>query len=85
MEVKTIQLRVLEVIGRSAGIDASAVRPDTSLEDHGLDSIERVEFVMDLEDEFGIMIDDADAERLDKARVQEWVQYVEALRAAVQS
>lgn len=85
-EIKPIAIRVREVVARHASIDVSDVRPDTSLEDHGLSSLERVEFLMSLEDEFAISIPDPDGDRLDKARVQEWAQYVEARRsAAVQS
>ena len=81
-EIKSIAARVREVVARAGSIETSDVRTDTSLEDHGLNSLERVEFVMSLEDEFGISIPDADGDRLDKARVQEWVNYVEARRAA---
>ena len=84
-EIKPIAIRVREVVARHASIDVSDVRPDTSLEDHGLSSLERVEFLMSVEDEFGISIASADEDRLGRARVQEWEQYVAARRAAVQS
>lgn len=85
-QAKTIAQRVRELVASEAGgIPIERVRDDMALEDHApnyLDSLGRVEFVMGLEDEFGIEIPDVDAQRLDKLHVSEWIQYVEARRSA---
>lgn len=80
-EVKTIRQQVLQVVAKTAGIPEA--KPENTLEQHGLDSMDRVEFVMDLEDAFGLEISDEDAQRLDAQPVQEWVQYIEARKAAM--
>lgn len=79
-EVKTIRQQVLQVVAKTAGIPEA--KSENTLEQHGLDSMDRVEFVMDLEDAFGLEISDEDAQRLYAQPVQEWVQYIEARRAA---
>lgn len=82
-EVKTIRQRVLEAVASVAGIHVDRVDPEKTLEAHGLDSVERIEMVMELEDAFGLIeISDADAQRLDPLPVQEWIQYMEARRTA---
>lgn len=81
-EMKTIRQVVLETVARGAGFPVSDVEPEKSLEAHGLDSLDRVEFLMAAEDAFHLEIPDTDGQRLDNQPVQEWIQYMEARRAA---
>lgn len=47
------------------GVDAESVNPEASFtEDLGADSLDVVEFIMEMEDTFGLEIPDADAENL---------------------
>lgn len=46
--------------------------------DLGADSLDEVEIVMDVEEEFGIDIDDEDAERLAKMPIAEGILWLEA-------
>lgn len=81
-EVKTIRQRMLELLAHEAGIPLDNVSAEKTLEQHGLDSLDRVEFLMAAEDAFHLEIPDTDGQRLDNQPVQEWIQYMEARRAA---
>jgi acyl carrier protein len=52
---------VVEILLRRKPIDPSTVRPETTLADLGIDSLEGLEVVFALEDRFNISISDADA------------------------
>ncbi len=70
--------KVKEIIVKELKVDASKVTLDASLKDDlGADSLDAVEIVMDLEDEFGVEIDDTKAEAV--ATVGDLVAYIEEL------
>lgn len=76
-EVLNIEDRVKAIIAEQ--VCESTVELDKSLaKDYGADSLDQVELVMTLEDEFGVFISDEDAWKLD--RVQ---QFVDAVRSRV--
>lgn len=55
--------RVAKVIADQMGIDQSTVTPDKRLvADLGADSLDSLEIVMGIEDEFDLLIEDEDAE-----------------------
>jgi len=57
--------RVKKIIVEQLGVDAEEVNPDASfVEDLGADSLDTVELVMALEEEFEIEIPDEDAEKI---------------------
>ena len=57
--------RVKEVLVEQLGIDESEITEEASFEeDLGADSLDLVEVVMDLEDQFGLKIPDEDARDL---------------------
>ena len=69
--------KVKEIISRELNIDPSKVTPEAHLEkDLGADSLDAVEVIMALEDEFDISVDD-DALQTIKT-VQDLVEYMEA-------
>lgn len=69
--------KVKEIISRELNIDPSKVTPEAHLEkDLGADSLDAVEVIMALEDEFDISVDD-DALQTIKT-VQDLVEYIEA-------
>ena len=68
--------KVKEIISRELNIDPSKVTPEAHLEkDLGADSLDAVEVIMALEDEFDMSVDD-DALQTIKT-VQDLVEYIE--------
>ncbi len=73
----TVLDRVKGIIVEQLGVDEGEVTPEASfVEDLGADSLDVVELVMALEEEFEIEIPDEDAEKI--VRVGEAVKYIEA-------
>ena len=63
--MSTVQPKVKEVIVEQLGVDPERVKPEASfIDDLGADSLDIVELVMAMEEEFGIEIPDEDAEKL---------------------
>ena len=75
--IKTLEFdKVKEIISRELNIDPSKVTPEAHLEkDLGADSLDAVEVIMALEDEFDMSVDD-DALQTIKT-VQDLVEYIE--------
>jgi acyl carrier protein len=68
--------KVKDLIVDQLGVDASKVTPEASfVEDLGADSIDIVELIMALEEEFGITISDEDAQKI--RTVGDAVKYIE--------
>jgi acyl carrier protein len=73
---KTIEQRVKEIIVEQLGVSAEQVTPEAKfIEDLGADSLDTVELVMALEEEFGQEIPDEEAEKLQS--VGDVVKYIE--------
>ena len=71
----SIEERVKKIIVDQLGADAAAVKPEASfIEDLGADSLDTVELVMALEEEFDIEIPDEEAEKI--TTVQAAIDYV---------
>ena len=61
----TVDERVKKIIGEQLVVEEDEVTPEASfVEDLGADSLDTVELVMALEEEFGIEIPDEDAEKI---------------------
>jgi acyl carrier protein len=68
--------KVKTIIAEQLGVKPEEVTPEASfVEDLGADSLDTVELVMALEEEFGIEIPDEDAEKM--TTVGEAVKYIE--------
>jgi acyl carrier protein len=64
-EIAALEARIRGVVARQLGVDVSEVIPDASLqEDLGADSLELVELLMALEDEFDIGVPEEVAETI---------------------
>jgi len=73
--------RVVDIIVEQLGVDKDQVVDDAKfVEDLGADSLDTVELVMALEEEFGAEIPDEEAEKL--TTVGEAVKYIENLKEA---
>jgi acyl carrier protein len=68
--------RVKKIIVDQLGVEEETVTPEASfVDDLGADSLDTVELVMALEEEFGIEIPDEDAEKITK--VKEAIDYID--------
>ena len=76
MPEKTIEERVREIIVEQLGVKPDQVTPEAKfIEDLGADSLDTVELVMALEEEFGSEIPDEQAEKLQS--VGDVIKYIE--------
>ncbi len=74
MSAELIQ-KITKVIVEKLGVTEDQVKPDAAfIDDLGADSLDQVELVMALEDEFDIEIPDEEAEKLKK--VSDIIAYV---------
>lgn len=70
-----IEQRVKVIVSEQLGVDVGTIKSDSSFKDDlGADSLDTVELVMALEDEFGLVIDDTVAENL--STVKQAVDYI---------
>ncbi len=61
----TVEERIKKIIAEQLGVEEDEVTPEASfVEDLGADSLDTVELVMALEEEFSIEIPDEDAEKI---------------------
>ena len=72
----SIQPRVHKIIEEQLGVDSDRVKAEASfIDDLGADSLDIVELVMAMEEEFDLEIPDDDAEKL--KTVQDVLSYIE--------
>lgn len=65
MAEKTTEQRIKDIIVDQLGVNADQVIPEAKfIEDLGADSLDTVELIMALEEEFGIEVPDEEAEKL---------------------
>ena len=76
MSTEAIEEKVKSIIVDQLGVDEKEVVLEASfVDDLGADSLDTVELVMALEEEFGMEIDDKDAEKMQK--VGDAISYIE--------
>lgn len=56
--------KVVDIVVEKIGIDKDIVKPSSTFQDLGADSLDVVEIIMKLEEQFGIEIKDEDAEKM---------------------
>ncbi len=77
---KSTEQRVKDIIVEQLGVSPDQVTPDAKfIEDLGADSLDTVELVMALEEEFGHEIPDDEAEKLQS--VGDVIKYIDEIRA----
>lgn len=71
----SLENKVREMIAKQLDLDIKEVSPEASfLEDLGADSLDVVELIMQMEEEFGLQIPDEDAEKI--KTVQDAIDYI---------
>lgn len=72
---KSVERRVIEIIVEQLGVSEEEVTMEASfIDDLGADSLDLVELIMAMEEEFGLEISDEDAEKIQT--VQDVVNYI---------
>jgi acyl carrier protein len=80
MAVASVKDRVIDIVSEQLGVDREKVSPETSfVNDLGADSLDTVELVMELEEEFDINIPDDAAEKIQT--VGQAIDYIEKAQA----
>ncbi|MBU1207369.1 MAG: acyl carrier protein [Proteobacteria bacterium] len=75
MVEKSVERRVIEIIVEQLGVSTEEVTLEASfIDDLGADSLDLVELIMAMEEEFGLEISDEDAEKIQT--VQDVVNYI---------
>ncbi len=75
----SVEERVIDIVTEQLGVDKGQVKRETHfVNDLGADSLDTVELVMELEEEFDISIPDESAEKIQK--VGEAVDFIEAAK-----
>jgi acyl carrier protein len=54
----SIAQRVIAAIARSKRVDADSIRPETTFEALGMDSLDAIELLFELEEEFDLTVED---------------------------
>lgn len=76
--MSTIESRVKQIVAEQLGVAAADLKPEIKfIDDLGADSLDEIELVMAIEDEFEIEIPDDQAEKI--KTVQQAIDYITAL------
>jgi acyl carrier protein len=76
LNVATVSERVMDIVATQLGVSKDQITPETNfVNDLGADSLDQVELVMELEEEFDINIPDDAAEKIQT--VGQAVEYIE--------
>jgi len=77
---ESVQDRVLRVIATTRRVPLETVRPDSTFEELGIDSLDRINILFELEGEFDIEIDDEQAKQV--TTLQQMIEGITLLLAA---
>ncbi len=71
-----LKTRIVDVITENFDVDIDDIKDDSRIEDLNLDSLERVELILELENEFNISISDEEAN--DFKTIEDIISFVKA-------
>lgn len=75
MSEAEIKDKVYDIIVAKMGVNKDQIKPESKFSDDlGADSLDTVELIMELENEFGVEIPDEDAEKI--STVQQAIDYI---------
>ena len=73
--MENLEAKVKKIIAEKLGVDEASVKNEASfIDDLGADSLDTVELIMALEEEFNVQIPDEDAEKI--TTVKQAIDYV---------
>jgi acyl carrier protein len=73
----SVEQRVIDIVAEQLGVEKDKIKPESNfVNDLGADSLDTVELVMELEEEFDISIPDEAAEKIQT--VGEAIRHIEA-------
>lgn len=76
-----VEEKIKKIIAEQLGVKEEEVKPESAfIDDLGADSLDTVELIMSLEEEFSIEIPDDDAEKM--VKVSDVIQYIKNKVAA---
>jgi len=79
--VSSVGDRVIDIVAEQLGVDKEKISPETSfVNDLGADSLDTVELVMELEEEFDISIPEDAAEKI--GTVGQAIEFIEKAQSA---
>ncbi len=78
IELRDTADKIVNIIVEQLDVNVSAVQMTSTLPDLGADSLDLVEIIMKIEEEFGVEINDEVVEKL--KNVQDLINYVHGLR-----
>lgn len=73
----TTQQEVFDIIAQQAKIDIAGIRPESTLKDLGVASLEAIELIFDIEEHFNINFPDQQGANFDSDTVQSLVDAVQ--------
>ncbi|MDA3914487.1 phosphopantetheine-binding protein [Oleiagrimonas sp.] len=78
---ESVQQQILDIIAKHGDIDTSTLKPESTLTDLGIDSLEAIEIIFDIEEHFDITLPEQDPD-FDADTAGGLVKAVEAALAA---
>lgn len=73
----TIQQQVFEIIAKQAKIEVNIIKPESTLKDLGIESLEAIEVIFDIEEHFNINFPDQQGANFDSDTAQSLVDAVQ--------
>lgn len=73
----TIQQQVFEIIAKQAKIDISTIKPESTLKDLGIASLDAIELIFDIEEHFDINFPEQQGANFDSDTAQSLVDAVQ--------
>ncbi|KZC16865.1 phosphopantetheine-binding protein [Rhodanobacter sp. FW510-R12] len=73
----TIQQQVFELVATQAKVDVASVKPESTLKDLGIASLEAIELIFDIEEHFNINFPDQQGANFDSDTAQSLVDAVQ--------
>jgi acyl carrier protein len=70
--------KIIDIVASKLEIDKKTITTDATFQDLGADSLDLLEIIMRLEEQFGLEVNDEDAEKMQ--RMQEVVDYINERR-----